>query len=65
MGLEVKAGDARGKVSRTVRSFVDAYRPERFLIVHGGARENAAIDATRVGFLRLEELGAAVRDFLG
>ncbi len=65
MGIELKAGEARGKVSRSARSFIDAYRPERFLIVHGGDRENAEIDATRVGFLRLEELGAAVRDFLG
>lgn len=65
MALEVKAGDARGKVSRSARSFIEAYHPDRFLIVHGGDRESASVEASRVDFVRLEELGAAVRDFLG
>lgn len=65
MALEVKAGDARGKVSRSARSFIEAYHPERFVIVHGGDRESSSLEATRVSFVRLEGLGASVRDFLG
>jgi predicted AAA+ superfamily ATPase len=64
MGLEVKAGDARGRLSRAARSFLDAYSPQRFLLVHSGPRESADFDGVRVDFLRLEELDSAVRDFL-
>ncbi len=62
---EVKAGDARKKVSRSARSFIDAYRPRRFLIVHRGSRETVEVDGTPVEFLRLADLDDAVRDFLG
>src|SRR5204863_5091970 len=32
LGLEVKAGSSRGTVSRSARSFIEAYQPEQFLI---------------------------------
>ena len=60
----VKAGDARAKVSRSTRSFIDAYEPERCLIVHNGGRERLEIGETPVEFLRLGDLDAAVKDFL-
>ncbi len=62
---EVKAGDARGKISRSGRSFLEAYRPERFLIVHGGARESLEIGETPIEFLNLTGLDGVVRGFLG
>ncbi|MEE8524805.1 MAG: ATP-binding protein [Thermoanaerobaculia bacterium] len=61
---EAKAGDVRGKISRSARSFIDAYRPERFLIVHDGARENLDLGGTPVELLGLTELDATVRRFL-
>lgn len=64
LACEVKAGDARGKVSRSARSFLDAYRPERLLIVHGGACETAVVAGTPVEFLGLADLEQAVQGFL-
>ncbi len=65
MALEVKAGDARGKLSRSARSFIDAYEPERFVIVHRGPPETVEVGGTPVEFLRLEELDEAFGEFLG
>ncbi|MCP3963102.1 MAG: ATP-binding protein [bacterium] len=65
LACEVKAGDARGKISRSARSFLDAYRPQRFLIVHSGARENVEVGESRVELLALADLESAVRDFVG
>ncbi len=62
---EVKAGDARRKVTRSTRSFLDAYRPERVLIVHGGARETMDVGETPVEFLHVGDLDDTVREYLG
>ena len=62
---EVKAGDARGKVSRSGRSFLEAYRPERFLIVHSGTRESFEIEGTPIEFLHLTDLDGVVQKFQG
>ena len=63
LACEVKVGDARGRISRSARSFLAAYRPQRLLIVHGGPPGNIEVEGTPVEFLRLEELDEAVRDF--
>jgi hypothetical protein len=63
LACEVKAGDARGGLSRSLRSFVDAYAPERLLVVSRVAASEQVLGGTRVTFLRPWELHAVVRDF--
>jgi uncharacterized protein len=65
LACEVKAGDVRGKISRSARSFIDAYRPQRFLVVHDGARDTLDLDGTPVELLGLVDLDPAVCRFLG
>jgi len=57
IAIEAKAGDARGQISRSARSFVDAYRPDELLIVHGGASSEEELGETRVRFLQLRDVG--------
>jgi predicted AAA+ superfamily ATPase len=65
LACEVKAGDARGRLSRSLRSFVDAYAPERLLVVSRATAPEQTLGDTRVQFLRPWELHVAVREFLG
>ncbi len=52
--IEVKAGGLAGpRLSRSARSFIQAYRPERFLVVCSGPR-----DETRVGDTLVRWVGA-------
>lgn len=51
VACEVKAGDARGRISRSARSFIEAYRPESFLVVNRGAYPDQQLGDTRVRFL--------------
>ncbi len=53
VGLEVKAHRAGGrfKLSRGARSFIDAYRPHEFLLVHRGEAHEVALDDTRVRWI--------------
>lgn len=55
-GVEVKAGAVRGKVSRSSRSFIDAYAPERFLVVGAERGETQMLGTTRLDFVRVEDL---------
>jgi predicted AAA+ superfamily ATPase len=64
LACEIKAGDSRASLSRSARSFVDAYQPEQLLIVNRGVYPEIELGATRVRFLRIEELAAAVESFL-
>ena len=64
-GLEVKAGEARGRLSRSSRSFVDAYQPERFLIVSRDREEEYELGATRVRFVRVEDLDQELQVLTG
>ena len=61
---EAKATAIRGKVSRSARSFIEAYQPPRFLMVHTGPRASIDIGATRVDFLGLPDLSEAILRFL-
>jgi len=65
LACEAKAGDVRGHVSRSVRSFVDAYAPERVVVVNRVAHPAQRLGPTHVQFLRPWELHRVVRAFLG
>ncbi|MFY9820094.1 MAG: ATP-binding protein [Thermoanaerobaculia bacterium] len=64
LACEVKAGDSRGILSRSARSFVDAYQPEELVIVNRRTFPETAEGSTRVRFLRAEDLAGAVEAFL-
>lgn len=64
LACEVKAGDSRGVLSRSARSFIEAYQPEQFVVVNRRPLPETADGATRVRFLRAEDLAAAVEGFL-
>ena len=65
LACEVKAGTVRQRLSRSARSFIDTYRPERFLVVHAGEPGDSSAGATRIRFLDVFDLGREVEDFLG
>jgi predicted AAA+ superfamily ATPase len=64
LACEVKAGDSLGNVSRSARSFLEAYEPEQLLIVNRRSFPAVEVGPTRVTFLRTEELAGAVEAFL-
>lgn len=64
LAVEVKAGESRGSVSRSARSFIEAYGPEQLLVVNRAAWPEVSVDATRVRFVRVDELAGAVEAFL-
>ena len=64
LACEVKAGDSRGTLSRSARSFLEAYQPEQFLIVNRRAFPETTEGSTRIRFLPIEDLTAAVEAFL-
>ncbi len=64
LACEVKAGDSRASLSRSARSFIDAYQPEQLLVVNRRVYPEIAVGSTRVRFLRVEELAAGVEAFL-
>jgi hypothetical protein len=61
---EVKAGDVRGKISRSARSFIEAYAPELFFIVSGKSYDSLKIENTEVQFVHFLELGSLLRDWV-
>lgn len=59
--VEVKAGAlGRAKVPRAARSFVEAYAPERLVVVNMGLEVEGELGATRVVWCRPEGLWAAL-----
>ncbi len=64
LACEVKAGDSRASLSRSARSFIDAYQPEQLLVVNRRVYPEIAVGSTRGRFLRVEELAAGVEMFL-
>ncbi len=62
--VEVKAGDGRGRISRSARSFIGAYEPELFLVVHGGKPEEREQGRTAVRFLGLAELAGGMEGWV-
>ena len=65
LAVEVKAGDARGRISRSARSFIQAYEPELFLVVHGGASTQREEGRTELRFLGLAALAGVVESWIG
>jgi predicted AAA+ superfamily ATPase len=65
LAIEAKAGDARGQISRSARSFVEAYGPQKLLVVHQGERGETSLGETRVLFLRLPDLGPEIAGDIG
>src|SRR5438045_3694338 len=64
LACEVKAGDSRGTLSRSARSFLEAYQPEQLLIVNRRDCPETKVGSTRVRCLRAEELAGTVEEFL-
>ena len=63
LAVEVKAGDARGQIPRSARSFIEAYHPEIFLIVGAEPYPAVTLGSTEVRYLSLAELSPAVHAF--
>ena len=64
LACEVKAGSARGNLSRSARSFIDAYKPELFLIVNTQAASAKSLDKTAIEFVTLTDLARRVQAWL-
>ncbi|MBI4704489.1 MAG: ATP-binding protein [Deltaproteobacteria bacterium] len=64
-GVEVKAGAAGGRLSRSARSFLEAYRPELMLVVSEDPPRMTRHGTTRVRWIRLWEVAPALAAFLG
>ncbi len=64
LACEVKAGDARGKISRSARSFIEAYSPEILLITSREPHPATTIGTTEVRFVDLADLGPIVETFV-
>ena len=57
MAVEVKASRMKKpKVSRSLRSFIDAYKPQRVLVVNNALREKFMINDTPINFILGTEL---------
>lgn len=54
--LEVKAGRGQLRLPRAARSFIEAYAPERFIMVYRGERRTQAVGNTEVEWLPVELL---------
>jgi hypothetical protein len=64
LACEAKAGDARGRLSRSMHSFIEAYSPERLLVVNRASHPDQRVGETLVQFLRPWELHRVVRELL-
>ena len=66
LAVEVKARELRRPIlPRAARSFVDAYAPEKLLLVNLALDDEASVGRTRVRWVGPTELGRQVRSFLG
>ena len=64
LACEAKAGAVRPHISRSARSFVDAYAPKRLLVVSQSSHPEQSLGQTRVQFLRAWNLHNAIGEFL-
>jgi uncharacterized protein len=62
IACEAKAGDSRGRLTRSARSFIDAYAPELFLVVSQASHAEQRLGSTTVRFLRAWELHHVLRE---
>lgn len=65
IAIEAKAGETRGQISRSARSFVEAYEPRLLLVVSGSAtreeRSEIRLGETVVKFLGIAEMSEELR----
>ena len=62
MALEVKSADLdHPRLGRSARSFIDAYRPEKFLVLNHSLESTLTIDNCQVDFLTPYQLATALR----
>ena len=65
IAVEVKAG-GRGRLTRSARSFIQAYSPEVFLMVTGEqASGEEAVGKTSIRYMGLAQLSRALREIIG
>jgi len=58
MGLEVKSADLnRPRIGRSERSFIDAYQPDRFMVLNRSLETTLTIDNYRVDFVTPYKIG--------
>lgn len=64
-GIEVKAGHlGRPRLTRAVRSFIEAYRPRSFLFVSADLEHSESVGTTRVEWVTPASLASAVEALL-
>jgi hypothetical protein len=64
--LEIKAGPLRQpKVSRSSRSFIDAYAPERFAVLNRDLSRQDQVGKTHVSFITAGELAGWLTEVFG
>ena len=57
VGFEVKAGPiGRPSIPRSVRSFIEAYQPQNFMIVSAGRFDKKQIGSTEVSWITPDEV---------
>lgn len=65
-GLEIKTGPLRQpKISRSSRSFIDAYAPERFALLNKDLTWQDQLGKTHVSFIRAGELAEWLAEVFG
>ncbi len=65
VGLEIKAGTiGRPSIPRSVRSFIEAYRPQHFLIVSTDEFDPKPIGSTEVSWITLDEVASTMRQLV-
>ena len=62
--VEVKAGRLRGRLSRSARSFIEAYEPQVFLVACEDEPSERQVEGTTVRFVRPWDVAGVVRDFV-
>ena len=65
LACEVKWGDARGRITRSMRSFLSAYEPELLLVAHAGDTGERREGPTTLRFVRPGEVAPQVSAFVG
>jgi len=60
--VEVKAGDSRGQLGRSAMSFIDAYKPRRFLVANARAYPDAKVGKTRARFIKPEAIAQVIAE---
>ena len=66
VGLEIKAGAiGRPSIPRSARSFIEAYRPKRFLMVSTDRFDPERIGATEVSWITLDEVASTMEELVG